>query len=533
MNYPFFMQRDYKSILEPRQVARKRLRRGHLLLIGGVAVAVGLALGVTPDKAEATRTATQSDSPLILASAPEREETQDTVQRTVLPLALPLAHPLAATDASDTIPTAQPAARQPEPAPAAIATKTPRKLAALHNSRQTRARVADPVEAPTAVTRQANTPTVELEQELPWRTVKIRSGDSLAAIFSHEGISADQLHAIIAPGGAAKQLTRIHPGDELRLQVDADKQLQRLDYKLSVTQTIKVIRKADGSFETSSITRVPEQRTTHASGQINSSLFLAGQRAGLSDNLTMEVASIFGWDVDFALDIREGDSFTVLYDELYLDGEKIGDGNIIAAEFVNQGRSYKAVRFTDDDGISNYYTPDGKSMRKAFLRTPVAFSRISSRFDLSRKHPVLNRIRAHKGVDYAAARGTPIKSTGDGKIIFRGTKGGYGKTVIVQHGNTYQTLYAHLNNYRKGQSTGSRVKQGDVIGYVGSTGLATGPHLHYEFRVNGAVRNPLTVALPTAEPLPRKYRDRFSKQADTLVARLERVKQTTLALQQY
>ena len=218
----------------------------------------------------------------------------------------------------------------------------------------------------------------------------------------------------------------------------------------------------------------------------------------------MKLAELFGWDIDFALDIRDGDSFSVVYQTLHHDGQKIKDGNILVAEFINKGKVYRAVRYTDPEGHSGYYNPQGENMHKPFLRTPVDFTRISSRFG-TRYHPVLNKIRNHKGVDYAAPRGTVVRSAGDGKIHFQGTLRGYGKTVIVDHGSGYRTLYAHLQKYNNKQYIGSAVKQGQTIGYVGSSGLATGPHLHYEFLVNREHRNPLTVKLPTAKPLNKKY----------------------------
>ncbi|KPK40462.1 MAG: peptidase M23, partial [Gammaproteobacteria bacterium SG8_47] len=255
----------------------------------------------------------------------------------------------------------------------------------------------------------------------------------------------------------------------------------------------------------------------------------AGQRAGLSDNLIMELAAIFGWDVDFALDIREGDEFAVIYEEHFLDGEKLRDGAIIGAEFVNQGQRYQAVRYTDPEGRGDYFTPDGMSMRKAFLRTPVEFSRISSRFG-TRKHPVLNKFRAHKGVDYAAPQGTPIKAAGDGKVIFAGTKGGYGRTAIIQHGGRYSTLYAHMSKFARGVRSGKYVRQGQTIGYVGSSGLATGPHLHYEFRVNGVHRNPLTVKLPEAAPISAALKSDFIDHADRLTRQLNAHRESRIAL---
>jgi murein DD-endopeptidase MepM/ murein hydrolase activator NlpD len=243
----------------------------------------------------------------------------------------------------------------------------------------------------------------------------------------------------------------------------------------------------------------------------------------------MELANIFGWDIDFALDLRKNDQFSILYEKQFVDGEEIAAGNILAAEFSNRGKTFRAVRFVDPKGHANYFTPDGNSMRKTFLRTPVDFARISSRFNLKRKHPVLNQIRAHKGVDYAASTGTPIKATGDGKIIFRGWKGGYGRVVIVQHGQRYTTLYAHLSKFNHKRKKGGYVKQGQIIAYVGKSGLATGPHLHYEFRVNGVHRNPLTVPLPHAKPITKQYLAEFSKQTQPLISQLDQIKTVRLA----
>ncbi|MET0094196.1 MAG: peptidoglycan DD-metalloendopeptidase family protein, partial [Sedimenticola sp.] len=259
------------------------------------------------------------------------------------------------------------------------------------------------------------------------------------------------------------------------------------------------------------------------------SLYQSAQRAGLDDSLIMELANIFGWDIDFALEIRSGDTFSLIYEEKYLDGDKYRNGAILAAEFINQGRVVRAVRYEDEHGDGSYFSPDGKSMRKAFLRAPVDFRRISSRFTRERYHPVLGKKRPHRGVDYAASTGTPIKAAGDGKVIYRGRKGGYGRTIIIQHGQKYTTLYAHMSKYRGKVKNGSRVRQGQVIGYVGKSGLATGPHLHYEFRVNGVHRNPLTVKLPAAEPIAKKYRADFKQKSAPLLTRLDLVSQTMLA----
>jgi murein DD-endopeptidase MepM/ murein hydrolase activator NlpD len=258
-----------------------------------------------------------------------------------------------------------------------------------------------------------------------------------------------------------------------------------------------------------------------AEARITSSLFVAGQEAGLSDNLIMQLAAIFGWDIDFALDIRAGDSFKLLFEQRFKDGRKVDEGPILAAEFSNRGDSLRAVRYTAPDGITGYYSETGMAMRKAFLRTPLKFTRISSNFNLRRRHPVLNRIRAHRGVDYAAPTGTPVKAAGDGVVVFAGTKGGYGKTVVLRHGGVYSTLYAHLSRYAGGLRRGQRVGQGAVIGYVGSTGLATGPHLHYEFQVNGIHRDPLNVPLPRAEGIPADQLPRFEAEAALLLAQLD------------
>jgi murein DD-endopeptidase MepM/ murein hydrolase activator NlpD len=367
-----------------------------------------------------------------------------------------------------------------------------------------------------------------MDPDSGWHEITVKSGDSLAAIFSRVGISAGELHKLLAQGGATHNLKKIYPGQTLRLMSNADQQLVRLSYKIDELSTLDISRKGD-EFEIGTTYRTPERRVKNASGSIDNSLFVSAQTAGLSDSMTMELAGIFGWDIDFALDIRKGDQFTVLYEELYLDGERVGNGDILAAEFINQGTRYQAVRYTDDSGKTDYYSLDGKSMRKAFLRTPVEFSRISSGFSLGRKHPILNRIRAHKGVDYAASTGTPIKATSSGKIIFRGIKGGYGNTIIIQHGAKYSTLYAHMSKFRSSLTAGSRVQQGQVIGYVGSSGLATGPHLHYEFRVDGVHRDPLKVKLPGAEPLDSKYLADFSRKAESLLAKLDLVRNVQLA----
>lgn len=348
--------------------------------------------------------------------------------------------------------------------------------------------------------------------------VKIKRGDTLSSLFSARNLNTE-LHHMMKLGGKTKKLKSILPGQELHFKSHND-EFVGIDLVTSINSRI-AIHKDNDTYSIEEVVRDFDTVIQAASSTIDTSLFLAGQRAGLSDALIMELANIFGWDIDFALDIRTGDQFSVVYEEKYLDGEKVKDGTIVAAEFINQDQVYRAARYTDTTGKTDYYDANGRSMRKPFLRTPVDFARISSGFNLNRKHPILNKIRAHKGVDYAASTGTPIKVAGDGKIVHAGNKGGYGRTIIVQHGTKYSTLYAHMHKYARNMRVGTRVKQGQIIGYVGKSGLATGPHLHYEFRVSGVHRNPLTVKLPDAQPLPSKEMNRFKTATADQFARLD------------
>jgi murein DD-endopeptidase MepM/ murein hydrolase activator NlpD len=354
-----------------------------------------------------------------------------------------------------------------------------------------------------------------------WREFKVKSGDSLAILFKRANIKPIQLDELMKSGEEVKTLTRIFPKDIIRILSDDNGVLQALRYDINKKSYLMVERE-DGVLVSKTYSHQIETRQTHANGVIETSLYLAAQDAGISQNVIMELANVFGWDIDFSLDIRKGDSFTVLYEEIYRNGEKISDGDILAAEFINDGKSYRAIRYTNPEtSNSEYYTADGNSMKKAFIRSPVHFSRISSGFNLKRKHPILLNKRPHRGVDYAAKSGTPIYSAGDGKVIFKGKKGGYGKVMILQHGSKYTTLYAHLKTYNRKLRVGSKVKQGQTIAYVGMSGLATGPHLHYEFRVNGVHRNPLTVHLPESNPVPKRYMADFELTTTPVFAQLD------------
>lgn len=352
------------------------------------------------------------------------------------------------------------------------------------------------------------------------RVETVNSGDTLSGIFKRAGLSDQQMMELLHATPDAKKLVKLYPGHSLTFSLDEENVLQTLEYTIDKLNSYSFTRSADG-FVYAENTRTPDVKYAFRSATIENSLFEAGKAANLDDKLVMELAGIFGWDIDFVLDIRKGDSFKVLYEESFLDGEKIANGNILAAEFINKSERYRAVRYIHENGDAQYYTPSGDTMRKEFLRTPIDFARVSSHFNLNRKHPILNKIRAHKGTDYAAAHGTPIKAAGDGKVTYAGRKGGYGNVVIIQHGQTYKTLYAHISKFRKGIRVGARVKQGQIIAYVGSTGLATGPHLHYEFYVNGAVRNPVRVPLPKAQSIQTDEMQRFLQHTQPLLAELD------------
>jgi murein DD-endopeptidase MepM/ murein hydrolase activator NlpD len=359
-------------------------------------------------------------------------------------------------------------------------------------------------------------------------SLTIAKGDSLSSIFSALGLSQAELHRILEAGEETAALSRLYEGQSLELKVDSEKHVRELTLAVDATHSWHIVDTQDG-FRIRRVDAKLDHRIATATGTISSSLFLSAKEAGLSDTLTMEMAEILAWDVDFALDIRDGDRFTVIYEEIYKKGEKLGDGSILAVDFTNRGRRVRAIRYTDSEGYTDYYTPEGRSLRKAFLRTPVKFSRISSRFTRRRWHPVLHRFRAHRGVDYAAPTGTPVKATGDGRVTFVGRHGGYGRSVTLQHGEKYTTLYAHLSRFAKGLKRNKRVLQGDIIGYVGKSGLASGPHLHYEFRVNGVHRDPLKVALPKASPIAPKHRADFLAHAQSFLTQLDLLARVAVA----
>jgi murein DD-endopeptidase MepM/ murein hydrolase activator NlpD len=361
-----------------------------------------------------------------------------------------------------------------------------------------------------------------------WQDFEVRSGDNLSLIFQRAGLDdSDVFHVVSrAPGG--RSLTRIYPGQTLGFQISEAGKLEALRYEQSRLTSIVYTRKNDG-YEVENIVREPERHRTFASATIESSLFLAGKDAGMTYNTIMELANIFGGVIDFVLDPRVGDNFHVLYEELYLDGKKLGDGEILAAEFTNQGKRHTAFRYVDENGKVGYYSEDGISMRKAFLMAPVDFTRISSNFNLRRLHPIYKTTRPHRGTDYAAPRGTPVFAAGDGRVVEAGYTRANGNYVIIKHGEQYTTKYLHL--HKRKVKKGARVEQQQIIGTVGSTGAATGPHLHYEFLLNGVHRNPRTIhrKLPKAQSLAQSKMPRFRDQTRSLNMQLASIRQSQLA----
>ncbi|ABI55791.1 peptidoglycan DD-metalloendopeptidase family protein [Alkalilimnicola ehrlichii MLHE-1] len=356
---------------------------------------------------------------------------------------------------------------------------------------------------------------------LDWESLKVRSGDSLARLFNWAGFSAREVHDLMQAGEEAERLTRVHPGDIIEVVRDGDDRLAHLRYEFSRGQTLYIERTEEG-FQAQTFQEAEERQVARASVTVDSSLYIAGRRAGLSNRLIMQLASVFGQQLDLGRDLRAGDEFHLVYEEIYQNGEKVRDGHILAAELVHRGERLQAVRYAPPGADPDYYTPEGESLRRAFNRHPIDYDRITSHFDLNRKHPVLGVRRPHYGTDYAAPVGTPIRSTGSGRVVHRGWKGGYGRTVIIQHGSEYTTLYAHMSGYASGLSQGDRVRRGQVVGYLGGSGMVTGPHLHFEFHVNGNPRDPLKVALPKADPIPQEHMADFRATTHPMLAQLER-----------
>ena len=359
------------------------------------------------------------------------------------------------------------------------------------------------------------------------REERIQRGDTVASLLARLQIVDPEATEVLRNNKQAQALYQLIPGKTVRATADASGKLVGLRY-LNSGNLVSVNRIDDAFVVKQEIVEL-ERRVMMKSAEIRNSLFGATDAAGLSDTVATQIAEIFSTDIDFHRDLRKGDRFSVVYEVFYDRGEPVKSGRVLAAEFINQGKTYKAMYFNYADNEGGYYTADGKNLRKQFLRSPLEFSRITSGFTNARFHPVLQTWRAHKGIDYGAATGTRVKATADGVVDIAGRQGGYGNVVVLRHQSKYTTWYGHLSAISKGLRKGKRVAQGEVIGFVGATGLASGPHLHYEFRINDVHQNPLRVAMPAAPPISPELRPRFEQTAKLYSERLDLLRTTNLA----
>ena len=341
--------------------------------------------------------------------------------------------------------------------------------------------------------------------------IYVEKNNTLIQLLDESGLENKYIRALIKAKGSEK-LANLKTGDKLEVEISRDQIPENIFLTSDGLNGINA-KFENGFFSIYKVSKKPDVLERFASVEIEDSLYQSAIEAGIPDSVIMDLVYIFGWDIDFIFDIRPGDSFDLLYEEYYWRGNKVKNGDIKAARFKRGKKVYTAVRYFLEDNEKEFFSIRGKNVEKAFLRSPVEFSYISSKYNLKRKHPILNKIKAHTGVDYAAPTGTPVRATGDGTISFRGNNGGYGKLIEIKHSEDYSTRYAHLSRYKKALEVGDKVFQGEIIGYVGRTGRATGPHLHYEFRVNGMHTNPLTVKLPAAKPINEKEKDSFFKTA--------------------
>ena len=371
----------------------------------------------------------------------------------------------------------------------------------------------------------------EVDNDFFVREERIQRGDSVAGLLSRLGIQDEAAFQFLRDNPGTQAIFRqLRPGKPVTAHVGNNGELQALIYRLNGNDRALFVERRNGHLQVSEQALQLDTQVQMKSGEILYSLFGATDAAGLPDSVALQLADIFSGDIDFHRDLRRGDRFAVVYETLSHLGKTMRTGRILTAEFVNNGKTYRAVWFEDSNGKGGYYTADGKNIRKAFLRSPLEFTRITSGFTSARFHPILQKWRAHKGVDYGAPTGTRVKSTADGIVDFVGNQGGYGHVVILRHQGRYTTLYGHLSRFAAGIKQGSRVAQGDVIGYVGTSGWSTGPHLHYEFRNNGVYQNPLAIALPSALPLGPQQITQFHAYAQPLLARLDLIKNSNLAL---
>ena len=496
-----------------------------------IAVAVGIWLGSAPDAAvERSSITLKKQIELVLEQDPvppsetqakEKEEVESGIDIASLPTmesfqgvaAIKEATPglgvsLASFNNADTAATTDPSAK-PQPVSAAINTDVSDAQDATSKRLEAAAESEHEKGLPES--------SASVTDSIPWESIQIRSGDSLVRIFKR--LDLDVAQAIeISKLPKAKPLISLRTGPYLKIQRDG-RDLMALRYQPNI-RTFLQVTAGNHTFVTEIIEREFELQEREVTVEVTDSLYQSALRAGLPESVIYRVAEIFQWELDFGRDVKRGDRLTVIYEERSLDAKKVGNGPILAVRFENDGVLREAIRYVDSEGTTAYFTPEGKSLQRAFLRTPVPGRRVTSGFSYNRLHPILKVRRPHLGVDYGAPRGTPIVATADGKVIRASRKGGYGKTIILRHGQNYRTLYAHLSRYAKGLRKGKWVKKGQVIGYVGSTGLSTGPHLHYEIHVDGKARNPLSLKLPRAASISKEDKANYLKHARLWSSRL-------------
>ncbi|MDI9819784.1 MULTISPECIES: peptidoglycan DD-metalloendopeptidase family protein [unclassified Legionella] len=372
--------------------------------------------------------------------------------------------------------------------------------------------------------------TSPLEKKIPgreWKTVKTQSGDSLAILFKRLGLSAQNLQTIMQDIPQTKALTNLKPNQQLQLLIK-QQTLEKMIVPFTSMQNLVIYREAD-HYKSKINSRKMDSHNHYVTATIQGSLYGTAKRNNIPNKLIQQMTEIFTWDINFAKDVRAGDRFTIIYKAFYIDDKLVGTGDIVAVSYKNRERTYQAIHYTNKAGHSEYYSPEGTSLKKAFDRYPLRFSHISSTFSLGRYHPILHYKRAHKGVDLAAPIGTPIRATGSGRIEIIGRQSGYGNMIKINHNNTYSTVYGHMLRFQKGLAKGDLVKRGEIIGYVGQTGLATGPHCHYEFHINRQPKNPTTVSLPRGFPIPVKEMVAFKANAATLLSQLKLFEEARLA----
>lgn len=366
-----------------------------------------------------------------------------------------------------------------------------------------------------------------LVKDNEWQTIKPRPGDSMALIFNRLGLSAKNLHEVLQNNPHAKVLTTIKPNQQLQFLIN-NNTLEKLIIPMNNIQSLTVYKEGQ-RYKTKIDSKKMISHNHYVTATVKGSLYTTAQRLNIPSKLIRQMTEVLNKEIDFSRSIRAGDQFSIMYDAYYIDDKMVGTGDILAVSYTNQGKTFQAIRHTATNGTQDYYTPQGNSFKKAFSRYPIKFSHISSTFSTSRYHPILHYKRAHKGIDLAAPIGTPIQTTGDGVIVAIGRHNGYGNMIKIKHDKKYSTVYGHMLRFQRGLSKGSKVKRGQVIGYVGQTGLASGPHCHYELHVNNQPRNPTTIPLPTAAPVPSKELAAFRANANTMLARLKLFEEANLA----